>query len=198
MEVCVRVVVPTPLLAAFVPRSGCGASGPPDDAGPTESPADGGNDHAPDTRTMYVTSNAYEENAPIPSKYTCDGDDTTPPWSLHEVPPDAVSLAAIFDDPDAPRGTWVHWIAWDLEPEDTQWAEGTDGAGLGTVGTNSWGNRFYGGPCPPSGTHRYILTVYALDARLGLAPGSDRDALDKAMVGHILEQAQLQGTYNRE
>lgn len=144
---------------------------------------------------MRVTSTAYGEGEAIPPKYTCHGADATPPWTLHDVPDDAAALAAVFHDPDAPSGTWVHWLAWDIDPGERSWLEGTDGTDVGTLGRNSWGNNTYGGPCPSSGTHRYVLEVYALDEPLGLPAGSDRSAFDDAREGHVLAQARLTGTY---
>ncbi len=146
---------------------------------------------------MRVSSPAYEEGGRFPTEHTCDGADTTPPWVVHDVPADAVTLAAVFDDPDAPAGTWVHWLAWNLPPDRSAWPAGTDGRGLGVVGANGGGRSDYGGPCPPGGTHRYVLTVYALDVELDLPEGSDRAAFDAAREGHVLAQGRLTATYAR-
>ncbi len=146
---------------------------------------------------MRVTSTAYPNGASIPARYSCDGEDQTPPWTVHDVPSGAASLAAIFDDPDAPDEPWVHWLVWDIPPDVMEWPEGTNGTGLGTVGINTWGRADYGGPCPPRGTHRYVLTVYALDTTLQLAAGSDRRAFEAAREGHVLAEAQWMGTYAR-
>jgi Raf kinase inhibitor-like YbhB/YbcL family protein len=105
-----------------------------------------------------------------------------------------VSLALVMDDPDAPSGTWDHWIAYDIEPLEAIPRAVTS---LGTPGTNSWNRTGYGGPCPPGGMHRYVFTVYALDTSLGLEPAVDKRALLDAIDGHILDQATLIGTYSR-
>lgn len=168
-------------------------------SGPSE-PTDAAPDavrRARSTVPMRVTSTAYDDGAEIPPKYTCDGADVTPPWNLHDVPGDAAALAAVFHDPDSPGGDWVHWLAWDIDPGERAWLEGTGGRDVGTVGRNGWGNDGYGGPCPHAGRHRYVLEVYALDAPLGLPEGSDRAAFDRALEGHVLAEARLTGTYRR-
>ena len=143
---------------------------------------------------MRITTTAFEHEGDIPSRHTCDGADISPALAIDDLPPGTVSLALVMDDPDAPRGTWVHWVAYDIEPVSAI-AEGV--AALGTPGTNSWGRTGYGGPCPPSGRHRYIFTLYALDARLGLAPGADKEALSVALDGHVLARSVLRGHYRR-
>ena len=143
---------------------------------------------------MRLSSTAFEPDGPIPRRYTCDGLDASPPLALADVPAAAVSLVLVMDDPDAPRGTWDHWVAYDI-PVGTQIAEAV--AALGTPGRNSWGRTGYGGPCPPSGTHRYVFSVYAVDSRLGLAPGADKAAVLGAIAGHVLAEARLVGLYQR-
>lgn len=143
---------------------------------------------------MQLTSTAFEDGGPIPQQYTCDGRDVSPPLSLADVPAGARSLALVMDDPDAPRGTWDHWVAFDLPVVDDI-AE--DAGPLGTDGENSWGRLGYGGPCPPGGTHRYFFTVYALDTELGLAAGATKTELLDAMEGHVLAAATLMGRYGR-
>ena len=137
----------------------------------------------------------------IPAKYTCDGDDMSPPLKWVGAPEGTKSIALISDDPDAPVGTWVHWVLWNLPPTARELAEGVpakpqlpDGT---RQGVSDFGRPGYGGPSPPSGTHRYYFKVYALDAMLDL-PNSTRKAdLLKAMKGHVLAEGQLMGKYSR-
>ncbi len=143
---------------------------------------------------MRLTSPAFEHEGDIPARYTCDGDDVSPALSIAGLPSDTVSLALIMDDPDAPSGTWVHWVAYDISPS-TGVPEGVES--LGTAGVNSWGRTGYGGPCPPSGTHRYVFTLYALDAASHLAPGADKAAVLDALADHVLANAVLMGHYRR-
>lgn len=142
---------------------------------------------------MRLTSSAFEHEGDIPSRYTCDGADVSPPLTLGDIPPGTVSLALVMDDPDAPA-TWDHWLAYDVAPT-TEISE--DVATLGTPGTNSWGRTGYGGPCPPSGTHRYVFTLYALDVLLGLQPGADKATLLAALSDHVRAEAVLLGHYRR-
>jgi Raf kinase inhibitor-like YbhB/YbcL family protein len=144
---------------------------------------------------LAVTSPAFAEGERIPQQYTCDGENLSPPLAWSGVPAEAKSLVLIADDPDAPIGTWVHWVTYDLPPELTGLEEAT--AELGTAGTSSFNQPGYGGPCPPSGMHRYFFKVYALDTRLELAAGAHKAAVEKAMQGHVLAQGQLMGTYQR-
>ena len=140
---------------------------------------------------MKITS-AFENEESIPSEFTCDGQDKIPPLEISDVSAEAKSLALIMDDPDAPGSTWDHWIAWNIPP-DTKKITGL----IGVKGKNSWGRTDYGGPCPPSGTHRYYFKLYALDIVLDLAEGSDKAALLKSMEGHILVESILMGKYQR-
>ncbi|MGI9642496.1 MAG: YbhB/YbcL family Raf kinase inhibitor-like protein [Acidimicrobiia bacterium] len=143
---------------------------------------------------MELTSTAFENEDAIPVRFTCDGDGISPALALAGVPADAQSLALIMEDPDAPNGTWDHWIAYDI-PVTDEIAE--DVGELGTAGTNSWGLTGYGGPCPPSGTHRYFFTIYALDSDLGLDEGATKDQVLGALNGRILAEGILMGTYSR-
>ncbi len=143
---------------------------------------------------MRLTSTAFEHEGEIPQRYTCDGLDVSPALIIHELSPGAVSLVLVMDDPDAPGGTWDHWIAYDVAPAH-EVPEDVDS--LGTPGTNSWGRTGYGGPCPPNGTHRYFFTVYALDTELGLEPGADKATVLAALADHVLAEAELMGTYSR-
>jgi hypothetical protein len=151
---------------------------------------------------MDLKSSAFEAGGMIPPKYTCDGSDVSPPLSWSAVPAKAKSLALIADDPDAPRGTWVHWVAWNIPATVSTLEEAVpkrdtlpNGMQQGTTDFRSIG---YGGPCPPSGTHRYFFKLYALDATLNLPPGTTKKDLEKTMQGHILAQAELMGMYARK
>jgi Raf kinase inhibitor-like YbhB/YbcL family protein len=146
-------------------------------------------------KELTITSPAFTEGEPIPVKFSCDGDDVSPELVWDGVPEGTASLALIMDDPDAPVGTWVHWVLFNLPPDNTGLPEGV--TGLGVDGLNSWGTTGYGGPCPPGGTHRYFFKLYALDTTLELDAGATKDALEGAMEGHILAQAELMGTYTR-
>lgn len=142
---------------------------------------------------MNVTSPAFAHNTMIPQKYTCQGQDINPPLTISDIPEGAVSLALIIDDPDAPIGTWDHWIMWNIKPTATIKENSTPGV----QGQNSWSRQDYGGPCPPSGTHRYFFKLYAIDSTIDLPAGSTKAALEAAMQGHILEQAELIGLYQK-
>lgn len=144
---------------------------------------------------MKITSPAFENNKNLPSKYTCDGEGVNPPLSFSEIPTAAQSLALIVDDPDAPSGTFVHWTVWNIDPKSTGIAENSIPAGA-IQGITSYGESKYGFPCPPSGTHRYFFKLYALDTKLYL-PSVKADSLEKAMVGHTLDQAEIIGLYSR-
>jgi len=151
---------------------------------------------------IQLTSTAFNEGNAIPKKYTCDSEDISPPLAWNGVPASAKSLALIVDDPDAPVGTWVHWVLYDMPPGLTGLNEAINKTptiqGVGTQGTNDFRKTGYGGPCPPRGKpHRYFFRLYALDTALNLKPGATRRELDKAMQGHILAQGQLFGTYGR-
>ena len=143
---------------------------------------------------MELTSDAFGHETTIPTKYSCDGDDVSPALTISGIPDGATTLALVLDDPDAPNGTWDHWVAYNISVVD-EIVE--DVGSLGTAGTNSWGTTGYGGPCPPSGSHRYFFTVYALDAELELDEGADKATLLAAIEGHVLAEATLMGTYAR-
>lgn len=150
---------------------------------------------------MDLKSTVFSEGGMIPAKYTCDGQDCSPPLSWDKVPAGTKSFALICDDPDAPVGTWVHWVYYNIPagtsslPEHVATKENPPEGG--TQGMNDFRKTGYGGPCPPSGVHRYYFKLYALDAMLGLPSGTTKTALIKAMQGHILNQAQIMGTYKR-
>jgi Raf kinase inhibitor-like YbhB/YbcL family protein len=151
---------------------------------------------------IELTSPVIEEGGKIPVKFTCDGDDVSPPLEWSKVPEDTRSLALICDDPDAPMGTWVHWVLYGLAADTTALPEGlpTDKAtdGVARQGVNDFKRIGYGGPCPPPGKpHRYFFKLYALDSVPDLKPGAQKKDLEKAMQGHILAQGQLMGRYQR-
>ena len=146
--------------------------------------------------TVQLSSSAFRDGEAIPQKYTCDGEDVSPQLSWSGLPQDTKSLALIVDDPDAPAGTWVHWVLYDISPSESSLPEGAQG--LGTEGNTSFRETGYGGPCPPKGKpHRYFFKLYALDRTLKLKPGATKSDLEKAMQGHILAQGQIIGTYGR-
>lgn len=146
--------------------------------------------------SIQVTSSAFKEGESIPRRHTCDGENLSPALSWSGIPQGTASLALIADDPDAPAGTWVHWVIADLSPELSGLPEGA--AGLGVDGVNGFRKTGYGGPCPPKGsTHRYYFKLYALDKKLGLKTGMTKSDVEKAMQGHILAQGQLIGRYSR-
>lgn len=152
---------------------------------------------------MQLQSPAFGPNEAMDRRFTCEGDDISPPLHWSGVPEGTKSLALVVDDPDAPdpakpKRVWVHWVVFDLPPTVTALAEGASTAlpkGAKT-GRNDWGKAAYGGPCPPIGRHRYVHELYALDVVLGLdAP--DKAALERAMKGHVLDHAKLVGTYEK-
>ena len=150
---------------------------------------------------IKVTSSAFAEGAMIPVKYTGDGADVSPPLSWSGAPEGTKSFALISDDPDAPVGTWVHWVLFNIPPDVTELPENVpadEKLASGAVhGKNDFRRLGYGGPMPPSGTHRYYFKLYALDALLELAHGAAKADLLRAIEGHILAQGQLMGKYSR-
>lgn len=142
---------------------------------------------------LKITSSAFEHNGNIPAKYTADGEDVNPPLHIEGIPEGTQSLVLIVDDPDAPMGTWDHWTVWNINPTDNI-GENTV---PGTEGMNDFKKHSYGGPSPPSGTHRYFFKVYALDTKLDLDPDSKKADVEKAMEGHILAKGELIGLYSR-
>ena len=150
---------------------------------------------------LTMMSSAFEEGGFIPAQYTCDGKDISPPLKWENAPQGVKSFALICDDPDAPVGTWVHWVIYNIPAQVSQLKEGfptdeklPDGT---EQGLNDFGNTGYGGPCPPSGVHRYYFKLYALDTVIDIEPGITKDELLSAMEGHILEKAKLMGRYKR-
>jgi Raf kinase inhibitor-like YbhB/YbcL family protein len=146
---------------------------------------------------MTLTSLAFRNGELIPSTFTCDGADVNPALNISNVPTEAKSLALIVDDPDAPGGMWVHWVVWNIDPKTREIKENSVPRGV-KQGVNDFRKTPYGGPCPPAGTHRYFFKLYALDTMLDLGPDTTKGALEKAMKGHVLAQAELMGKYKRK
>ena len=145
---------------------------------------------------MRVESPSFSQGGSIPGKFTCQGENITPALSISGLPEGTRSMAIIVDDPDAPMGTWVHWVAWNIAPEKTSTSEGEQ---PGTQGINDSGGSGYGGPCPPRGpSHTYRFKVYALDTTIDLEEGATKAQLESAMKGHILAKAELDGEYQRQ
>lgn len=151
--------------------------------------------------SIELTSSAFKQGQLIPQVYSCKGNDISPALSWGDPPVGTQAFALIMDDPDAPAGTWVHWVVFNIPATSRGLSEAipsgpslSDGS---LQGKNSSGNTGYNGPCPPSGTHRYFFKLYALDEMLGIAPGADKGELLKAMSGHILAQGELMGTFSK-
>ena len=152
--------------------------------------------------SFQIVSPAFSAGGTIPKKFTCDGPDDSPQLTWTDPPAKTQSFALIMDDPDAPVGTWVHWVIYDLPANSRELAEGVarqeqlpSGA---RQGRNDFGKIGYGGPCPPPGKpHRYFFKLYALDAKLGLQPGAKKPDVERAMQAHILAQTELMGRYAR-
>ncbi|MBI4049634.1 MAG: YbhB/YbcL family Raf kinase inhibitor-like protein [Candidatus Doudnabacteria bacterium] len=149
---------------------------------------------------MKILSPAFEHNQPIPSIYTCDGENINPPLTFVDVPKEAKSLALLMEDPDVPKnirpdGLWVHWMVWDMPPEVMEIPEG--GEAPGVIGQNTSGSASYAGPCPPDREHRYFFKLYALDMVLTEARIANRDDFLKAIEGRIIAEAELIGRYQR-
>lgn len=146
---------------------------------------------------MKITSSVFSQNSPIPSKYTCDGKNISPPLQFSEVPEEAKSLVLICDDPDAPGRVFDHWTLWNIDPKTNEIGEGKVPLGA-TQGVTDFGQVGWGGPCPPSGTHRYFFKLYALDATLKIPYQAKKEDIEKAMKGHALAQAELVGRYTKQ
>ncbi|THU36079.1 YbhB/YbcL family Raf kinase inhibitor-like protein [Niastella caeni] len=143
---------------------------------------------------LHITSPEFEGNGFIPSRFTCDGANVSPPLDVHDIPNTAKSLALIVDDPDAPIRAWVHWLAWNIPvaqhiKEDTEFKD---------QGVNDFRQNKYGGPCPPYGVHRYHFKVYALDVLLELPADTSKTELEKAITGHVVAYGELVGKYKRK
>ena len=150
-----------------------------------------------------LTSTAFANGDPIPVKYSCDGEDISPPLAWADPPKGTQSFALIMDDPDAPVGTWDHWIVFNIPANTYGLEEDLPITGINqvpefiSIAKNSWSRNDYGGPCPPGGTHRYFFKLYALDIILSLDENADKSQVLAAMEGHILAEAELMGTYSR-
>ncbi|MBM3707295.1 MAG: YbhB/YbcL family Raf kinase inhibitor-like protein [Actinobacteria bacterium] len=145
---------------------------------------------------MKIISNAFEHNSMIPPKYTCDGQNINPSLEISGAPENTKSLVLIVDDPDAPMGTWIHWTIWNIEPKTNVIAENSCPGGA-VEGMTSFGRTGYGGPCPPSGTHRYFFKIFALDSILDLTSNAYIRELEHAMQNHIIDHAEVIGLYKR-
>ena len=144
--------------------------------------------------TFTIETKSFPRGGEIPRRYTCEGENVPPQLSWSNLPPGTKSLALIADDPDAPSGTFTHWLIWDLEPERAEVSE----PGSAPEGRNDFGKIGYGGPCPPPGKpHRYFFRLFALHTKLGVKRGATRAQLEQAMKGHVLAQAELMGTFKR-
>jgi hypothetical protein len=159
-------------------------------SGNSVSPEDKGNQRR---SSMKLTSPHFQHNSMIPSKFTCDGLDVNPALDIEDIPEETKSLVLIVDDPDAPMGTWVHWVVFNI-PVASQIQEDSV---PGRQGVNDFRKKDYGGPCPPSGTHRYFFKLYALDTELDLEEGVRKQDVEEAMKDHILAEAELIGLYKR-
>ncbi len=151
---------------------------------------------------MRIRSSAFEHNQPIPSRYTCEGEDCSPPLSFEDVPPGTKSLVLIVDDPDAPdpkapQRTWVHWVLYNIPPNTTELEEGAATPQGAAVGRNDWDRNAWGGPCPPIGRHRYFFKLYALDTPLDEKEDLTKLDVTQAMIDHVIAQAELIGTYQK-
>ncbi len=145
--------------------------------------------------TISVSSTAFRSGENIPPQFTCKGANMSPPLEFHGIPAAAKRLALVVDDPDAPTGLFTHWLVWNIAPSAAQIAQKAVPPGA-VQGTNDFGKSGYGGPCPPSGTHRYFLRVLALDRMLDLKRGAKRADFDKAIAGHVLARGELMGRFS--
>jgi Raf kinase inhibitor-like YbhB/YbcL family protein len=148
---------------------------------------------AVDYKQMDISSSAFKANEMIPAKYTCDGIDVSPPLDINDIPEETKCLALIMDDPDAPIGTWVHWLAWNIPV--THHIKENEVHGV--EGVNDFVQHQYGGPCPPSGIHRYFFKIYALDSMMDLPRNTKKAQLEKAMSEHIIGFGELTGLYKK-
>jgi Raf kinase inhibitor-like YbhB/YbcL family protein len=177
------------LLAGMLLISGCIQSDKGKKPANEDSPDTGKGDEIVDIQDIKVSSSAFEANGTIPRKYTCNGENINPPLEFEGIPEEADSLVLIMDDPDAPMKTFTHWIVWNIEPV----AKIEEDSIPGIEGINDFRKIAYGGPCPPSGTHRYFFRVYALDRQLELKAGASRKELESEMIGHIIAEGELMG-----
>jgi Raf kinase inhibitor-like YbhB/YbcL family protein len=146
---------------------------------------------------MMISSDAITASGVIARQYTCDGDNLSPPLTFSDIPAEVESLVFMLEDPDAPGGTFVHWILYDMSPATLQIVEGARPL-TGSAGLSDFGITDYGGPCPPSGSHQYVFRLYGLDRMLGLPEAISKDEVLQAMEGHVLATAETTGTYSRQ
>ena len=158
-----------------------------------ESPGTGKGNESMNIKSIKVSSSAFESNGTIPRKYTCDGKNISPPLEFQGIPEEAESLVLIMDDPDAPMKTFTHWIVWNIGPV----AKIEEDSIPGIEGMNDFRKIGYGGPCPPSGTHRYFIRIYVLDKQFELKEGASRKELESEMIGHIIAEGELMGKYSK-
>jgi Raf kinase inhibitor-like YbhB/YbcL family protein len=196
-----KVRLPTAVFFSALLLTACGAPNMTSEPVSTETGAS--SEPVEGAMPFKLTSTAFSQGEPIPARYSCDGEDISPPLLWDDPPEGTQSFAIIMDDPDAPNGTWDHWILFNIPPDRRELPENapleaknqdTDAIFLGN---NSWGRADYGGPCPPSGTHRYFFKLYALNTTLGLLSGANKGELLKGMEGYILAETELMGTYTR-
>ncbi|MFN2576701.1 MAG: YbhB/YbcL family Raf kinase inhibitor-like protein [Pyrinomonadaceae bacterium] len=192
MNIKLRLIIPLMLLVLTGCESRSKTSLDNSAANSTPSPIAG---------SIKLVSAGFTDGQPLPRQYTCSGVNVSPPLEWTGVPKSAKTVAIIADDPDAPSGTWGHWVVYNLPAETIGMVENLpatdDLKGGGFQGRNDFGNVGYGGPCPPSGTHRYFFKIYALDNELTLKPGATKAELEKAMESHVVGQGQLMGTYRK-
>ncbi|WP_369243910.1 YbhB/YbcL family Raf kinase inhibitor-like protein [Streptomyces sp. R41] len=149
------------------------------------------------SKTITVSSRAFEDGGTIPRRYTCDGENVSPPLDFDGVPGDSAELVLLVEDPDAPHGTFVHWVVWGIDPHETALGAGELPNGA-AQGRNGFGKRGYGGPCPPEGKpHRYVFSVFAADEKPALPMGASADDVKRALTGHITAYGTLVGRYGR-
>ncbi len=178
-------------LAGVILISGCINNEQAETPEGNESSDAGKGDESVDIQVIKVFSSAFESNSTIPRKYTCNGENINPPLEFANIPEEAESLVLIMDDPDSPMNPFTHWIVWNIEPV----AKIEEDSIPGIEGMNNFRKIGYGGPCPPSGMHRYYFRVYALDRKLELKAGAGRKDLESEMIGHIIAEGELMGKY---
>lgn len=144
---------------------------------------------------MKITSPSFEHNQNMSSKYSCDGENVNPPLQFIDIPQNAKSLVLIVDDPDAPSKTWIHWVVFNIDPK-TSGIEENSKPTTGIEGMTDFGRTGWGGPCPPSGVHRYFFKLYALDSTLNLSSAAGKKEVEDAMEDHIIESSELTGLYS--
>jgi Raf kinase inhibitor-like YbhB/YbcL family protein len=192
----------TALLSTVLLASACRRDTTPPDANVAAQPSPAATTKGEEKMTLKLASTAFDEGGTIPAKYTCDGENVSPPLAWSGVPEAAKSLALVADDPDAPGGTWTHWVIYQIPATEKGLAENVPARDTLDEGARQGKNDFkktgYGGPCPPSGTHRYFFKLYALDTDPNLPPGATKDQLLKATEGHVVAQGQLMGRYKRQ